>query len=97
MSISPFSVRPASAETERRRARLVLAIAVIGIAATLLAYAISPGVRRDVRHAAHSVGHALDRDKGGEQRSPTKKPKLSQSSTTQSLSSGSKESTTANK
>jgi len=81
MSISPFSVRPASAENERWRARLVLAIAVIGIAATLLAYAISPGVRRDVRHAAHSVGHALDRDKGGEHRP----------------SSGSKESTTANK
>jgi hypothetical protein len=46
-----------------RRARLVLAIALVGIVATLLAYAISPGVRRDVSHAAHSVGHVLDRDK----------------------------------
>lgn len=68
MSISPFSARPASPETERRRARLVLVIAIIGIAATLLAYAVSPGLRRDVRHAAHSVGHALDRDKAGQSR-----------------------------
>lgn len=45
--------------------RLVVAIAMVGIVATLLAYAISPGVRREVRHAAHSVGHALDRDKTG--------------------------------
>lgn len=71
MSISPFSARPASPETERRRARLVLAIALVGIAATLLAYAISPGVRSDVRHAAHSVGHALDRDKAAKHSSTT--------------------------
>jgi hypothetical protein len=68
MSISPFGVRPASPEGERRRARLVVAIATIGIAATLLAYAIAPGVRHAVGHAAHSVkhavGHALDRDQG---------------------------------
>jgi hypothetical protein len=82
MSISPFSARPGSPEGEQRRARLVLAIATIGIAATLLAYAISPGVRRDVGHAAHSVGHALDRDKGGEPRKS---------------SSGSKHSTAPNK
>lgn len=63
VSISPFSARPTSPQNERRRMRLVLAIAMVGIAATLLAYAISPGVRMDVRHAAHSVGHALDRDK----------------------------------
>jgi hypothetical protein len=66
MSISPFSVRPVSPEGERRRARLVVAIATVGIAATLLAYAISPGVRHAVGHAAHSVkhavGHVLDRD-----------------------------------
>ena len=68
MSISPFSARPASPEGERRRTRLVLAIAAVGIAATLLAYAISPGVRHAVGHAAHSVkhavGHVLDRDEG---------------------------------
>jgi hypothetical protein len=66
MSISPFSVRPASPEDERRRARLVVLIAAFGIAATLLAYAISPGVRHVVGHAAHSVkgavNHVLDRD-----------------------------------
>ncbi len=71
MSISPFSARPASPETERKRARLVLVIALIGIAATLLAYAISPGVRSDVGHAAHSVGHALDRDKAAKHGSST--------------------------
>jgi hypothetical protein len=67
MSISPFSARPASPDTEKRRARLVLIIATIGIAATLLAYAISPGIRHAVGHAAHSVKGAvnrvLDRDK----------------------------------
>jgi hypothetical protein len=66
MSISPFSAPPITPEGERRRARLVLAIALVGIVATLLAYAIAPGVRRDVSHAAHSVRHAvgrvLDRD-----------------------------------
>jgi hypothetical protein len=59
MAISPFSARPASPEGERRRARLALAIATLGIAATLLAYAISPGVRHAVGHAAHSVKHAV--------------------------------------
>ncbi len=72
MAISPFSARPASPENERRRARLVLVIAMVGIAATLLAYAISPGVRRDVRHAAHSVGRVLDKDKSGERRATAK-------------------------
>jgi len=66
MSISPFHAQPASPETESRRARLVLAIAIIGIAATLLAYAASPGVRHAVGHAAHSVkgtiSRALDHD-----------------------------------
>ncbi len=66
MSISPFSARPASPGDERRRARLIVAIAIVGIAATLLAYAISPGVRHAVGHAAHSVkravGHVRDRD-----------------------------------
>ena len=68
MSIAPFGTRPVSAQTERRRARLALAIATLGIAATLLAYAVSPGVRHAVNHAAHSVKHAvsrvLDRDAG---------------------------------
>jgi hypothetical protein len=59
MSISPFSARPVSPQGERRRARLVVAIATLGIAATLLAYAISPGVRHAVSHAAHSVRHAV--------------------------------------
>jgi hypothetical protein len=66
MAISPFSARPASPEGEGRRARVVVAIAVVGIAATLMAYAISPGVRHAVGHAAHSVkgavSHVLDRD-----------------------------------
>jgi hypothetical protein len=66
MAISPFNARPASPETERRLARLVVAIALVGIAATLLAYAISPGVRHAVGHAAHgvkgAVGHVFDHD-----------------------------------
>lgn len=68
MAISPFSARPASPQGDRRRARLALAIATLGIMATLLAYAISPGVRHAVGHAAHSVkhavGHVLDNDRG---------------------------------
>src|SRR6202034_285140 len=59
MAISPFNVRPASPEGERRRARLAVAIATGGIVAILLAYAISPGVRHVVSHAAHSVKHAV--------------------------------------
>jgi hypothetical protein len=59
MAISPFNARPASPEGDRRRARLALLIATLGIAATLLAYAISPGVRHVVGHAAHSVKHAV--------------------------------------
>jgi hypothetical protein len=31
----------------------------VGIAATLFAYAISPGVRHAVSHATHSVKHAV--------------------------------------
>ena len=59
MSISPFSARPAPSQGEGRRARLAIIIATVGIAATLLAYAISPGVRHAVSHAAHSVKHAV--------------------------------------
>jgi hypothetical protein len=66
MSISPFSARPAPSGGDRSeigqsRARLAIAIAIVGIAATLLAYAISPGVRHAVSHAAHSVKHAVGR------------------------------------
>jgi hypothetical protein len=66
MSISPFNARPAPSgagtpEIGQRRARLAIAIATVGIAATLLAYAISPGVRHAVSHAAHSVNHAVGR------------------------------------
>jgi hypothetical protein len=68
MAISPFIARRASPDGERRRARLALLIATVGIAAILLAYAISPSVRHVVSHAAHSVkhavGHVLDNDKG---------------------------------
>jgi hypothetical protein len=59
MAISPFNARPASPEGERRRARLAVAIATVGIIAILLAYAASPGVRHTVSHAAHSVKHAV--------------------------------------
>jgi hypothetical protein len=68
MAISPFNVRPASPETERRRARLVVAIAMVGIVATLLAYAISPSVRHAVGHAAHGVGHVFDPDRAKHER-----------------------------
>jgi hypothetical protein len=78
MSISPFSTRPASPESESRRTRLALAIAAVGICATLLAYALSPGVRHAVGHAAHSVNHAVgnvldrDRDKRARSKQPAK-------------------------
>lgn len=61
MAISPFSARPGSPENEGRRARIVLALATLGIAASLLAYAVSPSVRHAVGHAAHSVKHAVGR------------------------------------
>ena len=67
MTISPIHARRApAAGSERGRARLAVAIATVGIAAILLAYALSPGVRHAVGHAAHSVkhavGHVLDPD-----------------------------------
>jgi hypothetical protein len=56
----------------------VVAIATLGIAATLLAYAISPGVRHAVSHAAHSVRHAvgnvIDKDAGGHRAKPPRAP-----------------------
>jgi len=79
MSISPFSARPVSPQGERRRARLVVAIATLGIAATLLAYAISPGVRHAVSHAAHSVKHAvgnvIDKDAKARHAKPAQAPR----------------------
>jgi hypothetical protein len=67
MSISPFTARPGSPQREQGRARLVVLLVTLGIAASLLAYAISPGVRHAVGHAAHSVkgavGRVLDHDK----------------------------------
>jgi hypothetical protein len=66
MSMAPFGARPVTAGSEQRRARLAALIATLGIAATVLAYVVSPGVRHAVSHAAHSVKHAvgnvLDRD-----------------------------------
>lgn len=80
MSISPFSAHPASPEGESRRARLALIIATVGIAATLVAYAVSPGVRHAVGHAAHSVKHAVsrvfDHDTGAAHRGKPKAAKL---------------------
>jgi hypothetical protein len=80
MAISPFSARPASPGSDRSRARLALAIATVGIVATLVAYAISPGVRHAVGHAAHSVKHAvshvLDPDKAAHATRPHPKQRL---------------------
>jgi len=46
---------------------MVVLLVTLGIAASLLAYAISPTVRHAVGHAAHSVkgavGNVLDKDK----------------------------------
>jgi hypothetical protein len=61
MSISSFGTRPAFPASESRRAGLAATIAIIGIAATLLAYAISPGVRHVVRHAEHGVKGVVNR------------------------------------
>ena len=61
MPIAPFAPRPVSHDVEVRRARIAVAAAVIGIAAALLAYAISPGIRHAVGHAARGVGHAVSK------------------------------------
>jgi hypothetical protein len=70
MSISPFPARPGSPAQEGRRARLVVLLVALGIAASLLAYAISPSVRHAVGHAAHSVGHLVDRDRNEHKGTP---------------------------
>src|SRR6201987_3837721 len=65
MAIAPFSPHPAPAAPGAQgglwRTRLAVASASVGIGATLLAYAISPGLRHAVSHAEHSVGHAVSR------------------------------------
>lgn len=74
MAISPFPARPGAPDSEGRRTRLVIALATLGIAASLLAYAISPSVRHAVGHAAHSVRHAVgnvfDRDRAAHHAAP---------------------------
>jgi hypothetical protein len=85
MSISPFSARPAPPTANGGgRSRLVVLIATLGIAATLLAYSVSPGVRHAVSHAAHSVRHAvsnvLDHDKNAK-KSATSRTKKSTTTT----------------
>ncbi|MCL2770304.1 MAG: hypothetical protein FWD42_09400 [Solirubrobacterales bacterium] len=61
MAIAPFRPAPLEGADERHRARLALVAATVGIAAALLAYAISPGVRHAVSHAERSVRHAVSR------------------------------------
>ena len=58
MPLAPFAPHPDPAQASRR-GRLAVLLAVMGIAAALLAYAISPSVRHAVRRAAHSVSHAV--------------------------------------
>src|SRR5438876_11584482 len=80
MAMTPFGTRPVTPArtpaSESRRARLAVAIATLGIAATLLAYAVSPGVRHAVGHAAHSVRHAVSRvlDRDGGQHARANRP-----------------------
>jgi hypothetical protein len=76
MSISSFGARPSSPASEARRARLAALVAIIGIAATLLAYAISPGVRHAVRHAEHGVKGVVNRvfDHDEKARAPGRAP-----------------------
>jgi len=82
MAISPFSARPASPGGERRRARAALALAAVGVAAILIAYALSPGVRHAVSHAEHSVKHAVgnvfDHDHGSDDHHHAKRPAVKQ-------------------
>jgi len=56
--IPPTHTRSGAAVT---RPRLAVLAAVVGMAAALLAYAIAPGVRHAVKHAATSVRHAVTR------------------------------------
>jgi hypothetical protein len=63
MAVPPFIARPASEANEVARARLVVLFVAIGIAAALIAYAISPSVRHAVVRAAHGVGDIVSKDK----------------------------------
>ena len=87
MSIAPFHPTPAPVRrsrtrraTEMRRARLAMVAAVIGIAAALIAYAVSPAVRHAVGHAEHSMKHTVsnifdhDRTKPQEPQGPAEDP-----------------------
>lgn len=58
MPLAPFAPHP-DPEQASRRGRVAVLLAVMGIGAALLAYAISPSVRHAVKRAAHSVGHAV--------------------------------------
>lgn len=68
MPLAPFAPRPTPDADQSRRARLAVLLAVLGIGAALLAYAISPSVRHAVKRAAHSVSHAVTRVFKGEGR-----------------------------
>jgi peroxiredoxin len=69
MPLAPFAPRPAPGEDQPRRARLAVALALVGIGAALLAYVISPSVRHAVKRAARSLGHAVTHVfKGNERR-----------------------------
>lgn len=61
MPIAPFAPRPVPRDIEARRSRIAVAAAIIGIAAALVAYALSPSIRHAVSHAARGVGHAAAR------------------------------------
>jgi hypothetical protein len=65
MSIGPFSTPRVPTQpgvpASWWRTRLAVVSATVGIAATLLAYAISPGLRHAVVHAERSVRHAMSR------------------------------------
>jgi hypothetical protein len=76
MSIGPLSRWPATRQGESRRTRLAILIGVAGIAAILLAYALSPGVRHAVGHAERSVKHAVSRvfDRDQQARRATRHP-----------------------
>jgi hypothetical protein len=70
MAIAPFRPTPPSPRRESYRTRLALAAAAVGIAAALLAYAISPGVRHAVSHAEHSVNKVFDHDRAPQRHKP---------------------------
>jgi len=69
----PVRRKGLSPESETRRARIIVVIAAIGIAATLIAYAVSPGVRHVVSHAEHSVSHVFNHHGAGNTKTSTSK------------------------